>query len=242
MEDQFLKFFDSNKDAVFTNRGFYYQYLVVLKKWITNFINESDVITFTEVDNDVKEVGEVLYFTQIKCYSSTFSFASSELQKAVFDFFILELKYKSLFGEQKFCFYTNTSVAKKEKLLLSWIAEPTLSDAKLKDMAVKKVREIIKDEFNIRKNKKISQIEFQEEIYSIPKDEQPDEIVLETNQYENLMKVVETLPNRSKEAFLLHTIDGYSRKEIASMMGISPNAVEKHIIRATKNLQEKLTK
>jgi hypothetical protein len=156
MEDQFLKFFDSNKDAVFTNRGFYYQYLVVLKKWITNFINESDVITFTEVDNDVKEVGEVLYFTQIKCYSSTFSFASSELQKAVFDFFILELKYKSLFGEQKFCFYTNTSVAKKEKLLLSWIAEPTLSDAKLKDMAVKKVREIIKDEFNIRKNKKIS--------------------------------------------------------------------------------------
>ena len=93
-----------------------------------------------------------------------------------------------------------------------------------------------------RKNKKISQIEFQEEIYSIPKDEQPDEIVLETNQYENLMKVVETLPNRSKEAFLLHTIDGYSRKEIAFMMGISPNAVEKHIIRATKNLQEKLTK
>ena len=56
------------------------------------------------------------------------------------------------------------------------------------------------------------------------------------------MKVVETLPNRSKEAFLLHTIDGYSRKEIAFMMGISPNAVEKHIIRATKNLQEKLTK
>ncbi len=93
-----------------------------------------------------------------------------------------------------------------------------------------------------RKNKKISQIEFQEEIYSIPKDEQPDEIVLETNQYENLMKIVETLPNRSKEAFLLHTIDGYSRKEIAFMMGISPNAVEKHIIRATKNLQEKLTK
>ena len=93
-----------------------------------------------------------------------------------------------------------------------------------------------------RKNKKISQIEFQEEIYSIPKNEQPDEIVLETNQYENLMKIVETLPNRSKEAFLLHTIDGYSRKVIAFMMGISPNAVEKHIIRATKNLQEKLTK
>lgn len=92
-----------------------------------------------------------------------------------------------------------------------------------------------------RKNKKISNIEFQEEIFSIPKDEQPDEIAIEINQYENLMKVVNTLPSRSKEAFLLHTIDGYSRKEIASMMGISQSAVEKHIIRATKKLQEKLT-
>lgn len=156
MEDQFLKFFDSNKDAVFTNRGFYYQYLVVLKTWITNFINDSDVITYTEVDNDVKEVGEILYFTQIKCYSSTFSFASSELKKAVFDFFILNLKHKNSIIDQKFCFYTNTSVAKKEKLLLSWITDPKLSDVKLKQMAIKKVREIIKDEFNVRKNKKIS--------------------------------------------------------------------------------------
>lgn len=93
-----------------------------------------------------------------------------------------------------------------------------------------------------RKNKKISNIEYQEEIFSISKDEQPDEIAIKTNQYENLMKIVDTLPSRSKEAFLLHTIDGYSRKEIASMMGISQNAVEKHIIRATKKLQEKLTK
>lgn len=93
-----------------------------------------------------------------------------------------------------------------------------------------------------RKNKKISNIEYQEEIFSISKDEQPDEIAIKTNQYENLMKIVDTLPSRSKEAFLLHTIDGYSRKEIASMMGISQNAVEKHIIRATKKLQEKLIK
>ncbi len=56
----------------------------------------------------------------------------------------------------QFCFYTNTSVAKKEKLLLSWIADPKLSDINLKQIAVKKIREIIKDEFNIRKNKKIS--------------------------------------------------------------------------------------
>ena len=55
------------------------------------------------------------------------------------------------------------------------------------------------------------------------------------------MKIVDTLPKRSKEAFIFHAIDGYSRKEIAQIMGISQNAVEKHINRAIKKLQEKLT-
>ena len=33
--------------------------------------------------------------------------------------------------------------------------------------------------------------------------------------------------NKAKEAFILYTIDGYSRKEIAQILGISSNAVEK---------------
>lgn len=100
-------------------------------------------------------------------------------------------------------------------------------------------RNIVIDE--LRKKRKFSQVEFIEEVFSIPQDEQPDEIVIEDNQYQNLMKIVHTLPPRSKEAFIFHAIDGYSRKEIAEIMGISQNAVEKHITRATKKLQEKLT-
>ena len=103
----------------------------------------------------------------------------------------------------------------------------------------KTARNIVIDE--LRKNKKFSHVEFLEETFSIPKYEQPDEIVIEDNQYKNLMKIVNTLPSRSKEAFIFHAIDGYSRKEIAEIMGISQNAVEKHITRATKKLQEKLT-
>lgn len=92
-----------------------------------------------------------------------------------------------------------------------------------------------------RKNKLIFQLEFVEDIFSIPQDEEPENIVIETNSYDNLMKIVDTLPKRSKEAFIFHAIDGYSRKEIAQIMGISQNAVEKHINRAIKKLQEKLT-
>lgn len=48
----------------------------------------------------------------------------------------------------------------------------------------KTARNIVIDE--LRKNKKFSHVEFLEETFSIPKYEQPDEIVIEDNQYKNL--------------------------------------------------------
>lgn len=91
-----------------------------------------------------------------------------------------------------------------------------------------------------RKQKHVSYLEYEDDSYSSPKSEQPDELVLEDNHYKNLLKIVDTLPKRTKEAFVLNTIDGYSRKEISSLMGITISAVDKHIIRATKILQDKL--
>ena len=66
MLEEILQIFDINTDAIATNRGFYYQYLSVLKKWINNFIEDNDIKTYTEVDDDIKEVGDNLVFTQIK--------------------------------------------------------------------------------------------------------------------------------------------------------------------------------
>ena len=56
------------------------------------------------------------------------------------------------------------------------------------------------------------------------------------------MQIIEELPQRAKEAFILYTIDGYSRKEIAQILGISSNAVEKLIKRATIKVEEELEK
>ena len=92
----------------------------------------------------------------------------------------------------------------------------------------------------IRKNKKITNIDYAESVFVSPINEQPDEIVIANDDYENLIKLVDALPLRCKEAFVLHNIEGYSRKEIAIMMEITVSAVEKLIIRATKKLQEKL--
>ena len=56
------------------------------------------------------------------------------------------------------------------------------------------------------------------------------------------MQIINDLPQRAKEAFILYTIDDYSRKEIAQILGISSNAVEKLIKRATIKVEEELEK
>lgn len=102
----------------------------------------------------------------------------------------------------------------------------------------KMARNIVIDE--IKKNKNISKVAYEDNSNIIPASEQPEEIILNQSLENNLMDIVKTLPSRSKQAFILHTIDGYSRKEIALKMGITINAVEKHITRATMKIQEKL--
>ncbi len=48
----------------------------------------------------------------------------------------------------------------------------------------------------------------------------------------HLLALIDALPPRSKEAFVLYKFDGLSHAEIAKQMGISINMVEKHIINA----------
>jgi RNA polymerase sigma-70 factor (ECF subfamily) len=47
-----------------------------------------------------------------------------------------------------------------------------------------------------------------------------------------LAKAIEKLPNRCQEVFILSRLHGLSNGEIANLLGISRNMVEKHIIKA----------
>lgn len=155
MPKKYYDTFNSNTDAVATNRGFYYQYLIFLKKWITNYISQKDDhILYTEVDEDIKEVGDELIFTQVKSYSSSLSFKSEEIRKTLFNFYIHFLKYHETIPV-KLCFETNTSVIKSETLLKAWIANPLLTDLNLKQQSVKKIKEILISELNSRKNNRL---------------------------------------------------------------------------------------
>lgn len=90
-----------------------------------------------------------------------------------------------------------------------------------------------------RKEKNAVQIEYEEEEHSIPQEQQPDEQISKASQQELLLKILYSLPEKS-QAFILHVFEGYSRREIALKMGISTVAVEKHIIRASEKIKEKL--
>ena len=55
-----------------------------------------------------------------------------------------------------------------------------------------------------------------------------------------LFKVIDTLPETQKTAFILFTLEELSQKEIAVVMNISPKAVESLIQRAKAGLRKKL--
>lgn len=102
----------------------------------------------------------------------------------------------------------------------------------------KVARNIVIDES--RRQKRIQNVIFEEDEHMIPKVEQPEHITLEEARNQDLRIIIDTLPSRSKQAFVLHVLKGYSRQTIAEMMGISINAVQKHITRASKKIQEQI--
>lgn len=96
--------------------------------------------------------------------------------------------------------------------------------------------------FDLYKEKyKIDKISFEED-YHINESNSIETILIEDEQTILLLQEVEKLPTKRRQAFTLHIIDGYSRDEVASMMNITINAVEKHISRASNQIKENLSK
>lgn len=91
-------------------------------------------------------------------------------------------------------------------------------------------------------NQKFQTTIFEENLHFAPSYEQPEEILIQEDQEKIFMKIIEQLPKKSKEAYMLYTIEGYSRKEIANMLNTTSNAVEKLIKRASLKVEKELAK
>jgi len=69
----------------------------------------------------------------------------------------------------------------------------------------------------------------------------PEELEAEYNDLDNeLKKIIAELPDRQREIFLLHKVDGLKYQEIAEKLDISVNTIETHMSRALKAIRSKL--
>lgn len=71
-------------------------------------------------------------------------------------------------------------------------------------------------------------------------DADPERALLASERLRRALQIIDAMPSRRREAFLLHRIDGLTYLEIARRMGVSVKAVEKHMSSAMLELMRKM--
>lgn len=74
----------------------------------------------------------------------------------------------------------------------------------------------------------------------VPRHLQPDEILAYEQQVRELVRTIETLPPRCREALVLNRFEGLSHQEVAERMGISKSMVAQHVARGILTCQTHL--
>jgi RNA polymerase sigma-70 factor (ECF subfamily) len=90
--------------------------------------------------------------------------------------------------------------------------------------------------------KKVRDSQFVEYLESLQDfNQEPVDTELEFNELtDKLNNIVNNLPERQKEVYLLHKVEGLKYQEIAERLNISVNTLENHMSRALKNIREKM--
>ncbi len=70
--------------------------------------------------------------------------------------------------------------------------------------------------------------------------ESPEQIISGREKLDRILKAVDDLPEKCRQAFLLHRSSGLSYGEIAQEMGVSVSSVEKYILQALKHCRAAL--
>ncbi len=64
----------------------------------------------------------------------------------------------------------------------------------------------------------------------------PERILLSREALAHVLSALDMVGSRTRDVFLLYRFEGMKQREIAGLFGISVSAVEKHIVKALKNL------
>lgn len=88
----------------------------------------------------------------------------------------------------------------------------------------------------IRKSKKeiVNQLN---EYFELSSDCTPETKIINEEQTKRVNDILDLIPPRSKEVFILHRYDNFKYKEIAELLEISVKTVENHIVKALRILR-----
>lgn len=148
-----LHIFAKNRDAIATQKGYTFQQLKTIEDWIENRITGKQDVIYCEYEDDIhaqnNEEGKQ-EFSQIKLYSTKFSFTSESITTAIAHFFMLYVKGEYKFDKTTFHFETNTSVAREyednnAKLLKEWHDHQETIQPELMDRIRPVVKAILND-------------------------------------------------------------------------------------------------
>ncbi|PFO95834.1 hypothetical protein COJ91_31460 [Bacillus thuringiensis] len=156
-----LSLFKKDTDAIATNRGFLYQYLKTLNTWIKNYILGHNVEIYCETEDDIKEldlINSIVRFTQVKCYSTSFSLKSEDIKKSIFNFFVLYSEYSCEYSGE-FRFITNSKVSRQSVLLDKWALSDGYLDKGLLEELILESRKIIEEFITKEKDAQIKKFD-----------------------------------------------------------------------------------
>ena len=89
----------------------------------------------------------------------------------------------------------------------------------------------------LRKNKKTNyHLDVDEVGFMIPK----EDMIIENLSAENLLKILDTIPEGYRVVFNLYAIEGYTHKEIGEQLGVSENTSKSQYSRAKAHLRKLL--
>jgi len=96
----------------------------------------------------------------------------------------------------------------------------------------------------IRKKVRETQfLDYLKSLQELNQDQETPSLELEFNELiKTLHIIIDDLPRRQKEVYILHKEEGLKYHEIAKRLNISVNTIETHMSRALKSIQDKLGK
>lgn len=96
------------------------------------------------------------------------------------------------------------------------------------------------DHLRIKKSRREVDHEEYDDFEHSPEGISPDRVYENTKTLQRVLALLDELPERTQDIYLLCRFDGLKRKEAAKRIGISVSAVDKHLMAATRKVGTKI--